>query len=110
MDARVERLRLNEALFREVNERLREITAAFGRDEAQDDFVCECADVGCTRRLQLDRAEYEAVRASGTQFVVAPGHEVAEIETLVSRNNRFAVVRKHDRVPAPLTDKTAPRE
>ena len=96
---------MNEALFREVNERLREISATFGRDEAQDNYVCECADVGCTQRLQIEPAEYAAVRADGAQFVVAPGHEIGEIETLVSRNERFSVVRKHDEIAARVAAK-----
>ena len=59
----------NEALFREVNERIREVSG-----DARLEFVCECSDEGCSEAVELTVPEYEAVRAEATHFVVAPGH------------------------------------
>jgi hypothetical protein len=45
----------------------------------------------------LDRAhvdEYEAVRRIPTHFVVAPGHDVPEIERVVEKTERYVVVEK----------------
>ena len=36
-------------------------------------------------RQTLSIAEYEAVRSDPRQFIVAPGHELPEIETIVAR-------------------------
>jgi hypothetical protein len=44
----------------------------------------------------LTLAEYETVRADPASFVVAPGHELPEIEDVVRQTDRFQIVRKHD--------------
>lgn len=90
---REERLAQNEALFREVNERLEELGRRTGTAEGGLDVVCECADEGCTVRIPLSVREYEQVRAHARCFVVRPGHET-EIEHVVERTDRYVVVEK----------------
>jgi hypothetical protein len=51
--------------------------------------------VDCTLRLPLTLAAYEDVRAVPTRFVVAPGHELPEIEERVFRCDGYQVVKKH---------------
>jgi hypothetical protein len=87
-----ERRALNEALFRDVNERIAETADAFGAK--QTDFVCECADPSCTDRVSVTLAEYERVRARPTTFLLAPGHDQPDIERVVSERGRFHVVEK----------------
>jgi hypothetical protein len=89
-----QRLAMNEALFREVNQRIREISDSFGQDDATHDFLCECSDPNCTKRVVLTRAEYEEVRSEPTRFVVAKGHAVPEIESVVERARDHVVVEK----------------
>jgi hypothetical protein len=89
-----QRLAMNEALFREVNERIREISDSFGQDDSTYDFLCECSDPTCTKRVVLTRAEYEEVRSDATRFVVAKGHAMPEIETVVERAKDHVVVEK----------------
>ena len=55
-----ERRALNEALFRDVNERIAESAENFEADKTE--FVCECADSSCTERVPATLAEYEKVR------------------------------------------------
>jgi hypothetical protein len=88
------RLAMNEALFREVNERIREISDSFGQKDATYDFLCECSDPMCSERVVLTRAEYEHVRADSTRFVVAKGHALPEIESVVNRATDHVVVEK----------------
>src|SRR6185437_1318518 len=74
----------NEALFREVNERIREITA--GQAVPLDEFVifqCECGRLDCQEQAHLSLAEYEAVRAEPNRFIVLQGHELPEVERVV---------------------------
>src|SRR4051794_32148581 len=95
MDDREKRMTQNEALFREVNERVQEKAEEFGSsggDEFQ--YFCECANADCTFRLTLTPAEYERVRADPAQFVVLPLHFTPEIETLVSESDDYWIVRK----------------
>lgn len=39
-------------------------------------------------------SDYEQVRANPAQFVIAPGHEVPELERVVARKGGYAIVRK----------------
>lgn len=90
-----DRLAKNEALFRDVNERVKRIDAAQGVPEDELwDFLCECGDGGCLARVSLTIAEYERVRANSVQFFVVPGHEEPEVERVVEDTRRYAVVEK----------------
>ena len=87
-----ERLAQNEALFRDVNERIAENADRFGVEKTE--FVCECADPSCTERVVVTLAEYESVRAKPTTFLLAPGHDEPAIENVISERGRFHVVEK----------------
>jgi hypothetical protein len=50
LDPREARIARNEALFREVNERVKEISDA---SEGRVDFLCECGDDQCTASISL---------------------------------------------------------
>jgi hypothetical protein len=89
-----ERLALNEAIFREVNERIREVSDNFGKDQETCEFVCECSDATCTQRVVLTRAQYEEVRSDPTRFVVVKGHVLPEIEAVVDRAHDHVIVEK----------------
>jgi hypothetical protein len=54
---------MNDAVFRDVNERIREISDQFGQKEPTYDLLCECSDAACTEKVVLTRAEYEDVRS-----------------------------------------------
>jgi hypothetical protein len=101
VDAREERLVKNEALFRDINERIEEIAAAHGPDDEHlYEFLCECSNRDCTLRVRLPLSTYESVRRDATQFVVAAGHELPEIEVVVARFPEYQVVRKQGEAAA----------
>ena len=83
----------NEALFREVNERIEAKAQTLGPDTPQH-FLCECANPDCTFRLVLPISVYESVRADPRQFVVLPLHYTPEVEELVIREDTHWVVLK----------------
>ena len=88
-----ERIARNEATFRRINEDIER-----GRD-ADDDttlvgFVCECGSAACGRLIELTPAEYEQIRQDPCRFAIVQGHEVAEVERVVERHDRYAVVAK----------------
>jgi hypothetical protein len=87
-----ERRALNEALFRDVNERIAESAENFEADKTE--FVCECADSSCTERVPVTLAEYENVRKKPTTFLLAPGHGQPDIEQVVADRGHFQVVEK----------------
>jgi len=90
---REKRLALNEALFREINERLESRVPSSDGDDVLS-ILCECANAECTERISVTSDEYAAVRADSRQFVLVPGHENVDIEEVVTRNDRFEIVRK----------------
>jgi hypothetical protein len=105
---REERVARNEALFREVNERIKRVNEHLEtQDEA--DFICECGDADCTHPVSLTLAEYEDVRSRGTHFAVVPGHVVTDIERIVARYPRFAVVEKTEPQAAGIAAREDPR-
>jgi hypothetical protein len=104
-----ERIARNEALFRLVNERVRDLAGQSAIEAAKSvAFVCECGRPGCAESLLVPLADYERVRADPTHFVVVPGHATADVERVVERHEGYDVVRKHDE-EAQIAIKTDPR-
>ena len=95
MDPRAERVGKNEAVFRQVNERINEVT----RGEPAD-YHCECGEATCTETIPKAVADYEDTRTEPTHFAVLPGHEIPDLEDVVKRNAGFLVVCKEAGAPA----------
>jgi hypothetical protein len=93
MDDRERRMAQNEALFREVNERVNDLGAGYGVGTRYE-YLCECANIDCTFRLPIDPGDYEAVRRDPAQFIVLPVHFTPEVEELVATHEAYWVVRK----------------
>ena len=102
---REERLAQNEAMFREANQR------AHAWDERHLDreielYFCECAKPECREKVSLSDADYERVRSDPRRFVIVLGHELTEVETVIERNEGWAIVEKEPEV----TDVAAGRD
>lgn len=100
-----QRVAMNEATFRKVNE---------GMEVGQDPgglltFICECGRLGCNRLIELTRAEYEGVRANPRRFAILAGHEIEDVEKVVERHDRYLVVEKAGDVEAEVVEQTDPR-
>jgi hypothetical protein len=109
MSSRQERIGLNEAVFREVNERIEDVADSVGLDSELLDLVCECGDGGCAERISMSRPEYELLRAVSNHFAVVPGHEYADVERIVERRKGYDVVAKIAPVPEQIAEETDPR-
>jgi hypothetical protein len=109
-EERAARLARNQALYREVNERMRAINDAFDKLLPLGEWLCECASRDCVERLSLTHDEYEKLRANGIQFAVVPHeeHVFAEVEDVVERHERYWVVKKLG-AAAQLTANADPR-
>lgn len=92
---RAERLVRNETLFRQVNERLKELGESFSVVAEKADFICECSNEACTEHIALTLEQYDGVRADPTHFVLVKGHDVPAIEDVAYElGDRLVVVRK----------------
>jgi hypothetical protein len=86
----------NENLFRRINERVEALAA--GHDELP--IVCECSDPGCVERLNVPHGTYEHARSQPAWFLLAPGHEKAELEQVVERGDGWLLVAKRGEAAA----------
>jgi len=93
-DTRGVRAAKNQSLFRDINERVQQINETFSVILKTGDWVCECADLECTERIELTADEYELVRSYGDRFIVARGHIYPDVERLVGDTNGYWVVEK----------------
>jgi hypothetical protein len=110
MTDREERLAKNEALFRGINERVRELKSelADAGPGTLIEFMCECGRSDCVEQVQLTISEYERVRAEPEHFLLKPGHELADVERVLAEGDRFVVVAKHEEEAA-VARETDPR-
>ena len=87
-----ERRALNESVFREMNERLEELSEEFG--EGRLDLVCECADPACSESLSIRVSVYEGARRNPRRFLVVPGHEWRDTERVIEVQPDYVLVEK----------------
>jgi hypothetical protein len=89
---RRETLRRNEQIARRVNERTADDAerGAFAGPE----FLCECGNANCMERLPMSLDEFEHVHSKAARYAVLPGHELPEVERVVSNTPRYSVVEK----------------
>jgi hypothetical protein len=105
---RERRIGLNEGVFREVNERVKELADEFGVGNELD-LVCECGEAECAQGIRLARGDYERVRSDSRLFVIVTGHEQKDIEEVLETHGGYLVVRKREGEPARAAEETDPR-
>ena len=105
---RQERLARNEAMFREANERAKEWEERHGPDSEVELYFCECGKPDCLEKVSLRKADYERVRSDPRRFVIFPGHELPDVETVIERNEGWAIVEKAPEL-APTVEALDPR-
>lgn len=87
---RIVRRAKNEALFRDINERLEVVNDDFGTSE----WLCECSDLECVGRIEMTHDEYEEVRQDGSHFALLAGHEQIDMEHIVARHEGYVIAEK----------------
>jgi hypothetical protein len=94
--ARENRAASNQTLFRDVNERIKELNEGFTLFTPLGEWICECANDTCTERVEMSATEYEKIRSEGTRFFVAPRdeHVWPDVERVMDRCERYWIVEK----------------
>jgi hypothetical protein len=104
------RIAENEALYRNVNERLQEVRALTKTESETFVIVCECGDRACAEQIEVEKAAYERVRSDPTLFIIVPGHAIPDVEIVVGRRaDRYEVVAKNKEPGASVAKATDPR-
>lgn len=109
MNERQRRIGENEAIFRSVNEQVRGLTATLSTPGDTMRIVCECGTRSCTKQFPIRPEEYERVRADPELFLVKPGHDLPEAETVVGKGDLYWIVRKDPGGPSRLAHATDAR-
>jgi hypothetical protein len=97
---REDRIIRNEALYRDLNERVREVEEDMSlrglvEPEPFSEYFCECGLEDCMDKIRLSREEYEEARSNSKRFVILPDHLIADVERVVHRvDGRYAIVEK----------------
>jgi hypothetical protein len=110
-DERGRRIGSNEAMFRELNEQIEQLNRSLAEiSDEKMHAVCECGSLECAEPIVVPLRRYEEVRSDATLFLVVPGHEITDVESVVEETADYNVVRKDvgdaERV-AELTDPRA---
>ena len=103
---RARRIGLNEALFREINERLETLQENASRHLGVLELVCECGDRDCAERITLSIGEYQELRSDPLLFAVLPSPEIPDVEDVLQQMNGWLIVRKHEGEPAAVARAT----
>jgi hypothetical protein len=106
---RERRIGLNEAVYREVNEKLRAVNEVFATITNNFEILCECGHETCDDRLSIAPVAYEELRRDPVLFAIVPGHEIPDVEDVVARTEGYAVVKKRPGEPARVAVQTDPR-
>ena len=88
----------NQSLFREVNERIKEVGEQSASIADNEQAICECANDKCSERISVNVEEYQHVRERPTWFLVAASeeHYFPEVERVIESNERYWIVEKLD--------------
>ena len=106
---RLRRVGENEALYRLVNERIQALSAGVITRTGEFGILCECATLGCKTQIMITPAVYEQVRAESDQFIVLPGHQLDDIETVVANHGTFIVIAKTPDEAKQIAEELDPR-
>jgi hypothetical protein len=109
VDERERRIVVNETLFREVNERIKGLNQSFATLTDEMLIVCECGAGGCAERFPMRPEEYEELRSNPDHFAIVPGHEIPDVERIVSRCGAYDVVAKLPGEAQQIAEETDPR-
>ena len=109
MEERERRLGLNEAMFREVNERVEDMNQTFASVTSSFDIFCECGDMECTERITVPMDVYERVRGDSTHFLLRAGHEDPTVENVIETHEMFVIVEKEGVEVERVVEQTDPR-
>jgi hypothetical protein len=88
---RIKRKARNQTLFREVNERIAELSAGLDDDSTQG-FICECSQSGCTEIVNVPIEIYARVRDDPTLFLLLTGHQDPDGEVVVDDLGSYLIV------------------
>ena len=93
-ESREQRQAQNQFIFRSVNQEIKRLSEKLLDARSDLEFVCECYDPACIKRMRMRLAEFTEFDRMENCFIVVPGHEDAEVEEVMTRHKNYLVVAK----------------
>jgi hypothetical protein len=95
VNPRNERIAKNEVVMRAANREIKHAEEEVGNgSQGRFEVLCECGREDCDGMLSLTVAEYEEFQRQHDRFVVLPGHNTPDIESVVEERDGYLVVDK----------------
>lgn len=90
----------NEVMFKQENERIKQVAESVTvRTSALPiPFYCECANLNCSKIINLTSEDFEAFHDDPDWYTILPGHEQLDIEKVIKNNDGFLVIKKLESV------------
>jgi hypothetical protein len=92
MSPRESRYAKNQALYRSVNDRIATLTGNWWAGQRLL-IICECANTGCAKQIDVSLADYERVRELPDWFLIKPGHVVPEVEQVIEQHEGYDIIK-----------------
>ena len=92
-EERVEEVR-RQALFREVNERIENLSDGWEIFDGSLSVLCECGRPGCNDPIDVAKVVYDEIRATPNRFLLKAGHEIDDIDEVVVRHNGYVIAER----------------
>jgi hypothetical protein len=109
-DERARRIGENESVFRALNEQIEHLNRSLAEmSDEKMHAICECGSIECAQPIVVPVSRYEEVRSDATLFFVVPGHEIADVESVVEETDDYNVVRKRAGEAQRIAELTDPR-
>ena len=83
----------NEELVKDVNRQIEE-GASLHEVTSSMPLHCECGQLGCLEKIDVDPRTYKPILEERYRFIVVRGHVQPEIEQVVEEQEAFVVVEK----------------
>ncbi len=81
---------VNQALFRHINNQLRDLHPAESEHVAE--FLCECGAGGCMTTIPIRLARYAEIRTNPLLSITLAGHHNPAVERVVEDHGSWTVV------------------
>jgi hypothetical protein len=100
----------NEAVFRNVNERIEALQHSFALAEKEPlQMICECDQLDCMERVAIGVEAYELIRSQPDQFIVSQGHVDPNVDEVIADTSGYLIVRKKEGDARDVAVETDPR-
>jgi hypothetical protein len=87
---RAGRIVRTEVFFRAINEEI-----ARNDGSAVTRYLCECGNPACSEGIALPPGAIAQLHSSPNHFVLLPGHEIPDVETVVDEADGYVIIRKN---------------